>query len=126
MNIIFILNIFQPSSILACFCTWLVTSLDSCISTDLKLELNSALEHHIWSQQQVESLLEEAVSTGHVTTLARGFTLFLPVSKQNVVIVLCLWIIIFHEHLVSVQLVQNFPAVIEHEDDDSDSLLGIS
>jgi hypothetical protein len=79
--LIFILNIFQPSSVLACFCTWLVTSLDSCISTDLKLELNSALEHHIWSQQQVESLLEEAVSTGHVTTLARGFSLFLPVSS---------------------------------------------
>jgi hypothetical protein len=58
-----------------------VTSLDICISTDLKPELNSALESHIWSQQQVESLLEEAVSAGRVTTLARGFSLFLPVSK---------------------------------------------
>lgn len=89
MLIILILNIFQPSSLLSCFCTWLVTSLDSCISTDLKLELNSALDHHIWSQQQVESLLEEAVSTGHVTTLARGFSLFLPVSKQNIITVFC-------------------------------------
>jgi len=97
-----------------------VTSLDSCISTDLKLGLNSALEHHIWSQQQVESLLEEAVSTGHVTTLARGFSLFLPVSKQNLVIVLCLWIIIFLEHLVGMQLVENFFAVKEQEGDDRD------
>jgi len=97
-----------------------VTSLDSCISTDLKLELNYALEHHIWSQQQVESVLEEAVSTGHVTTLARGFSIFLPVSKQIVVIVLCLLIIIFLEHLVGVQLIENFPVVIEHEGDDSD------
>jgi hypothetical protein len=97
-----------------------VTSLDSCISTDLKLELNSALECHIWSQQQVESLLKEAVSMGHVTTLARGFSLFLPVSKQNVVIVLCLWISIFLEHLVGLQLVENFPGVIEHDGDSSD------
>lgn len=80
-GVVFILYVFQPSSVLTCFCTWLVTALDDCISTDLKLELNSALQHHIWSQQQVESLLEEAVSAGHVTTLARGFILFLPVSK---------------------------------------------
>jgi hypothetical protein len=80
-GVIFILYVFQPSSLLTCFCTWLVTALDDCISTDLKLELNSALQHHIWSQQQVESLLEEAVSAGRVTTLARGFILFLPVSK---------------------------------------------
>jgi len=97
-----------------------VTSLDSCISTDLKLELKSALEHHIWSQQQVESFLKEAVSTGLVTTLARGFSLFLPVSKQNVVIVLCLWIIIFLGHLVGVRLVENFPAVKEQEGEDRD------
>lgn len=94
-----------------------MTSLDSCISTDLKLELNSALEHHIWSQQQVESLLKEAVSTGHASTLARSFSLFLPVSEQNVVIVLCLWIIIFLQHLLCVQLVENF-AFIEHKGGD--------
>jgi hypothetical protein len=48
---------------------------------ELKLELSSALQQHVWSMQQVESLLNETVSLGHITTLARGFMLFLPVSK---------------------------------------------
>jgi hypothetical protein len=77
----------QPSSVLACFCTWLVTSLGSRISGNLKSELSSALQQGVWSQKQVESLLEETVSTGYVTTLARGFSIFLPVSKQSIIIV---------------------------------------
>jgi hypothetical protein len=53
------------------------------MSTDIKLEFNSALQQHVWSVRQVESLLEAAVSTGHITTLSRGFSLFFPVSKQD-------------------------------------------
>jgi hypothetical protein len=81
--IILILNAFQPSSVLACFCTWLVTSLGSRMSANLKSELSSALQQNVWSVQQVALLLEETVSTGHITTLARGFSIFLPVSKQS-------------------------------------------
>ncbi|XP_069672308.1 spatacsin [Periplaneta americana] len=69
---------YEPSSVLPSFCTWLVTSLSDSISVQLKSELASALQQHIWSPQQVESLLEEAVSTGRVATLARGFHIFLP------------------------------------------------
>jgi hypothetical protein len=85
--IILILKIFQPSSVLACFCTWLVTSLGSRISTNLKSELSSALQQGVFPLQQVELLLEETVSAGHITSLARGFSIFLPVSKQSIVIV---------------------------------------
>jgi hypothetical protein len=51
------------------------------MSTDFKLELSSALQQHVWSVRQVESLLNETVSAGHITSLSRAFILFLPVSK---------------------------------------------
>ncbi|KAJ4434547.1 hypothetical protein ANN_23109, partial [Periplaneta americana] len=74
---------YEPSSVLPSFCTWLVTSLSNSISVELKSELVSALQQHIWSPQQVESLLEEAVFTGRVATLARGFHIFLPPSVME-------------------------------------------
>ncbi|KDR22519.1 hypothetical protein L798_02233, partial [Zootermopsis nevadensis] len=72
---------YEPSSVLACFCTWLITSLGSCISANLKSKLCSALQQNVWPVQQVESLLKEIVSTGYITTLARGFSIFLPVMS---------------------------------------------
>ncbi|KAJ9593528.1 hypothetical protein L9F63_014921, partial [Diploptera punctata] len=86
------------SSILACFCTWLVTSLANHMSAQVKSELSSALQNHTWSPQQVQTLLEEAVSVQCIRTLSRAFKIFFPENP------LC----IFTEFLVECAVKKNF------------------
>ncbi|PSN58102.1 hypothetical protein C0J52_06504 [Blattella germanica] len=74
---------YEPSSALACFCTWVVTSLANHIPLRLKSELSTALQHHTWTPRQVQFLLEEIVAVGYVETLSRGFTIFFPPSVME-------------------------------------------
>ncbi|XP_067002124.2 spatacsin [Anabrus simplex] len=68
---------YEPSSVLSCFCVWLLTSLPGSVYKQLSTELISALQQHVWSAGQVERLLEETVGNGYVTSLYRAFRLFL-------------------------------------------------
>ncbi|CAB0038113.1 unnamed protein product [Trichogramma brassicae] len=66
---------YEPTSIASYFCTWIVISTDNLELTEIYEE---CMENQVWTARDVASLFRDVISRGYVSTLSRGWQIFLP------------------------------------------------
>ncbi|KAL7289760.1 hypothetical protein TKK_0016361 [Trichogramma kaykai] len=66
---------YEPTSIASYFCTWIVISTDNLELTEI---YEGCMENQVWTARDVASLYRDVISRGYVSTLLRGWQIFLP------------------------------------------------
>ncbi|XP_049816483.1 spatacsin [Schistocerca nitens] len=71
-------NCYEPSSVIECTCTWLLSSLPPKNVSTLSQKLELALRQQLWTHRELQLVVEETVRARFLPTLERGFKIFLP------------------------------------------------